>query len=206
MKSRGSKTKVGLATWRQQRVEHQSVTTHLYTHHARRCCRRCCNHVSTATPTSLSLTAECHAQLATQSQSPSRQHSHYQHRAKHQPINYFHCSASRTTSIQDRLTSATTVDQWTMIATSGLFGYITVCTGVQTNCCKGRPKKYRKWHFWIGMGGTHGTHGTKFHGTSTVGVTVYRRVHGTLRYCLETLYYKRKKLFTVKIISYFACL
>jgi len=24
---------------------------------------------------------------------------------------------------------------------------ITVCTVVQ-NCCKGRSKKYRKWHFW----------------------------------------------------------
>ena len=25
--------------------------------------------------------------------------------------------------------------------------YITVCTVVQ-NCCNGRSKKYRKWHFW----------------------------------------------------------
>ena len=35
--------------------------------------------------------------------------------------------------------------------------------------------------------------GTKFHGTSTAEVTVYRRGHGTLRYYLETRYYKWKK-------------
>ena len=28
-----------------------------------------------------------------------------------------------------------------------IFQVITVCTVVQ-NCCNGRSKKYRKWHFW----------------------------------------------------------
>ena len=38
--------------------------------------------------------------------------------------------------------------EWHSLAiASSCFGSITVCTVVQ-NCCNGRSKKYRKWHFW----------------------------------------------------------